>query len=136
MGQLYVEGWAPEYGSSYESDESLADHDKVDESVEVGGTWAPLPGADDGIGRVAFVDGVRRVDARLTIDEVDAPVPGICGSFGVGAVVWDRTIPQSTFLDLQVERLAVFGNGQGAPIPVTGQSSIDPSRYPIAIREC
>ena len=120
MGQLFVEGWAPEYGSSYESDESLADHDKVDESVEVGGTWAPLPGADDGIGRVAFVDGVRRVDARLTIDEVDTPVPGICGSFGVGAVVWDRTTPQSTFLDLLVERLAVFGNGQGAPIPGRG----------------
>ena len=75
MAQLYVEGWAPEYGSPYETDEALADEGKVDESVEVDGPWAPSTGLDDGVARIAFVDGVRRVDARLTIDEPDGPVP-------------------------------------------------------------
>ncbi len=121
MGQLYVESWAPEYGSPFEADDSLADHDKVDESVEVDGPWAPLPGRDDGTERIAFVDGVRRIDARLTIDAPDGPTPGICGSFGVGAVVWDRIATRSDYTDLRVERLAVFGNGLGAPVPGAGQ---------------
>ncbi len=68
MAKIYVEGWAPEYGSAFETDEALADADRVDDSVEVAGAWAPLPGVDDGIDRVAFVDGVRRVDARLTLE--------------------------------------------------------------------
>ena len=121
MQQLYVEGWAPEYGSPFETDEALADEGKVDETVEVDGPWAPVPGDDDGVESIAFVDGVRRIDARLTIDQPDGPIPGICGSYGVGAVVWHRTKPESEYLDLAVDRLAVFDNGQGVPIPSTDQ---------------
>lgn len=120
MGKLFVEGWAPEYGSPYEADEALADQDKVDETVEVEGLWSPLPGVDDGIDRIAVVDGVRRIDARLTIDDPGGPVPGICGSYGVGAVIWDRAARRSEFAEMQTERLAVFGNGRGAPIPTDG----------------
>lgn len=118
MGQLYVESWAPEYGSPFETDDALADDSKVDETVEVDGAWDPLVGRDDGVETVAFVDGVRRIDARLTLDEPEGPVPGICGSHGVGAVVWDRSSRRSEFADIQVDRLAVFGGGHGAPIPV------------------
>jgi hypothetical protein len=123
MGQLFVETWAPEYGSPFETDEALGDQDKVDEAVEVEDGWTPLPGNDDGAARVAFVDGVRRIDARLTIDDADGPTPGICGSYGVGAVMWDRSEPSSEFIEMQVERLAVFGNGRGAPVPAGGQIS-------------
>lgn len=118
MGQLYVEGWAPEYGSPFESDDALADDGKVDESVEVSGPWSPIAGHDDGIDQVVFVDGVRRIDARLTLDEPEGPIPGICGTHGVGAVLWDRKSRRSEFAEIQIDRLAVFGNGQGAPIPV------------------
>jgi uncharacterized protein len=120
MGQLYVEGWAPEYGSPYEADDAVADRDKVDETIEVDGPWAPIDGVDDGVAKVALVDGVRRIDARLTIDEPDGPIPGICGSYGVGTIVWDRLAPASEFGEMLVERLAVFGNGKGAPIPAGG----------------
>jgi hypothetical protein len=120
MGQLFVEGWAPEYGSPYETDDALADEGKVDETVEIAGSWTPIAGVDDGITTVAVVDGVRRVDARLTIDEPGGPIPGICGSYGVGAVIWDREARVSEFAEIQVERLAVFGNGKGAPIPADG----------------
>ena len=122
MGQLFVEGWAPEYGSPFETDDSLADPEKVDETVEIDGPWAPVPGSDDGIERIAFVDGVRRIDARLTLDDPRGPTFGICGSYGVGAVVWDRVKAAADYRDMRVERLAVFGNGQGAPIP--GSDSI------------
>jgi hypothetical protein len=118
MGQLYVEGWAPEYGSPFESDDALADEGKVDETVEVSGAWEPIAGHDDGIAQIAFVDGVRRIDARLTLDEAAGPIPGICGTHGVGAVLWDRSSRRSDFVAIQIDRLAVFGNGRGAPIPV------------------
>jgi hypothetical protein len=120
MAQLYVEGWAPEYGNPVETDEAVVDRDAVDDSIEVAGRWDPIPGVDDGVPRVAFVDGVRRVDARLTIDEPDGPVPGICGSFGVGAVRWDRSVPRSDIIAARIERLAVFGHGKGMPFPVAG----------------
>jgi hypothetical protein len=118
MGQLFVEGWAPEYGSPFETDDALADQGKVDESVEVEGAWSPIAGVDDGVAKVAFVDGVRRIDARLTLDEPEGPVPGICGTHGVGAVVWDRQLRRSEYSNIQIDRLAVFGNGQGSPIPM------------------
>jgi hypothetical protein len=120
MGRLYVEGWAPEYGSAYETDTALADAEKVDETVEVAGAWAPRPGRDDGIEVVAFVDGVRRIDARLTLDDIDGPVPGICGTYGVGAVCWDRANRRSEIEHASVERLAVFGRGRAVPVPVAG----------------
>jgi len=118
MAQLHIESWAPDYGTPIEADVSLAEPDRVDEDVEVAGSWAPIAGVDDGVEQVAFVDGVRRVDARLTIDEPTGPVPGLCGSYGVGAVVWDRTVPRSEIDNVQIGRLAVFGRGKGAPMPV------------------
>ena len=118
MAQLHIESWSPDYGSPFESDGSLAEPERVDETVEVAGRWVPIRGIDDGIDRVAFVDGVRRVDARLTIDEPGGPVPGLCGSYGVGAVVWERAVPRTEVTSVQVGRLAVFAAGRGAPMPV------------------
>lgn len=120
MAQLHVESWAPDYGTPFESDPGLAEPEKVDESVEVPGAWTPIPGRDDGVEQVAFVDGVRRIDARLTLDEPTGPVAGLCGSYAVGAILWDRTIPRSEIIEAQIGRLAVFGGGKGAPIPVVG----------------
>ena len=121
MTRIYVEGWAPEYGSSYQSDEALADEGRVDENVEVSAPWAPQPGHDDGIERIAFVDGVRRVDARLTLEDGEGPpVAGLCGSYGVGAVVWDRAVARSEVTDVDVSRLALFGGGRAAPLPSAG----------------
>ena len=44
-------------------------------------------------------------------DPADGPVPGIVGTFGVGATMWDRSIPRSTYSDLSVERMAVMAKG-------------------------
>jgi len=118
--QLYVEGWAPDYGTPYEADDELVTDDKADEDVEIADEWQPLPGRDDGVDEVAFVDGVRRIDARLTVDSEDGPRPGICGSFGVGAVRWDRRQPRSEVVHPEIQRVAVFGDGQAVPVPVAG----------------
>ena len=120
MSRIFVEDWSPEYGSSFQSDPELTDYDRVDDTIEVAGPWQPMPGVDDGIDRVAFVDGVRRIDARLTLDDSPLPVPGLCGTFAVGAVEWHRGESRSEVTHALVDRLAVFGSGRGAPIPVAG----------------
>ncbi len=115
--RMYVEGWQPGYGSPTEPEQAFApSSEDVDYDVEAG-TWVPRPGADDGVRRVAFVDGVERIDARLTLDAAKGPIPGIFGSFGVGAVVWDRSVPRSTFEHLRVERVCVQGHGAHVVVP-------------------
>ncbi len=70
---MFVEGWAPEYGAPFDPDEQMAPAEgTVDATVELT-DWEPLEGVDDGIDQIAFVDGVRRIDARLMLDD---PVAG------------------------------------------------------------
>jgi len=122
MAKIYVEGWAPEYGTPLQPDEQLSDDlsANVDEQVEVDGPWSPIDGVDDGVETVAFVDGVRRVDARLTLISDDGPAAGMCGTYAVGAVTWDRLQRRSEVTSVRVERLALFGGGAGAVMPSAG----------------
>jgi hypothetical protein len=122
MTRLYIEAWDPSYGSPLETDESMApDEAKVDVTVEQSGPWAPIPGRDDEVPVVAFVDGVRRVDARLTLDDPDAgPIPGLCGSYGVGAVLWRRSERRSEFADMEIHRMALLTAGREVAFPALG----------------
>jgi uncharacterized protein len=117
MTRLHVEGWAPEYGAAVEPGEDLTPAEgSVDVSVE-DRRWEPVAGVDDGCPVVAFVDGVRRVEARLLLDAPEGPIPGICGSYGVGAVLWRRTERRSEVVDTLVERLAILGSGESPTLP-------------------
>ena len=118
MARIFVEGWSPEYGSPMDQDEALAPAEgSVDTAVELA-DWAPLDGVDDGCERIAFVDGVRRIDARLTLDDAEqGPVPGICGTFAVGATVWDRSARRSEVERVQVQRWAVLAGGRPELLP-------------------
>jgi hypothetical protein len=116
--RLHVEGWAPEYGASVEPEDALSPAEgSVDVTVE-DRPWEPVPGVDDGIPKVAFVDGVRRIDARLLLDDPAGPVAGICGSFAAGAVVWDRDRKQSDITERVVRRMALLANGHDPVLPV------------------
>ena len=117
MTRLFVEGWAPEYGASVEPDEDLrAAEGSVDVHVEQT-SWGPIAGVDDGIPKVAFVDGVRRIDARLVLDESSGPVPGICGTYAVGAVLWDRIERCSEVIDATTTRMAILTGGHVPELP-------------------
>jgi hypothetical protein len=118
MARMYVEGWAPEYGAPFDPDEQLAPAEgEIDPTVERT-DWEPLEGADDGCDVVAFVDGVRRVDARLLMDDPAAgPIPGICGTFAVGATLWHRAERRSEIRDVKVERWAVLAGGRADELP-------------------
>ena len=129
--RLHVEGWAPEYGAAFEPEDALSPAEgSVDVTVE-DRPWVPIAGVDDGCESIAFVDGVRRIDARLLLDAETGPVAGLCGSFGVGAVAWDRTVPRSEFIEASVGRVAVLGSGQAPGLPpLSGGLVYQPASVP------
>jgi hypothetical protein len=117
MARIFVEGWSPEYGAPLDAAELAPAEGTVDDSVE-GVDWAPLDGHDDDCARIAFVDGVRRIDARLTVDDpVAGPIPGLCGTIAIGAVIWDRTAVRSTVTGERVQRWAVLAGGRAERFP-------------------
>jgi len=89
-----VDGWDPAYGAAFDVDDSVAlpeTAQRIDAAVEVPeSAWAPVdmpvlptPSA------VLFVDGVRRIDARVWIDPLDPsemPQVSICASIAAGVV--------------------------------------------------
>jgi hypothetical protein len=125
MARIFVEGWAPEYGSPLDQDDALAPSEgSVDTTVE-SEDWSPIEGVDDAATPIAFVDGVRRLDARLTLDDpVDGPVPGLCGTFAVGATVWDRDAVRSEVAGVRVERWAILAGGRAEVMPTV---ALDPA---------
>jgi hypothetical protein len=118
MTRIYVEGWDPDYGTPLDQDDALSPAEgSVEVDVEVD-DWTPIEGVDDGVERIAFVDGVRRIDARLTLDDPEhGPTPGLVGTFAVGAVVWDRQARRSEVVDVRIERWAVLAGGSGEQMP-------------------
>jgi hypothetical protein len=111
-----VETWAPEYGSPAEGG-ALAETDVVvDLEVERSAamwspiTPAPLAPADEG-GPVLFVDGVRRIEARVWMGDHAGDVrPGICASYAAGLVRCDG---RARVVASEVAR-AVFCRAAGA----------------------
>lgn len=66
---------------------------------------------------VAFVDGVRRGDARLSVVDGDGRMAvGVAGAHGVGAVLCEPD-RGSEFHDLTTRRLVVWGDGMKLELP-------------------
>jgi hypothetical protein len=95
-----VDAWDAGYGSALNlTEEDLPASDaRVDPDVEVpAGSWAPIPARTDIVEPSAtlFVDGVRRIDARVWIDDQIDPADGgapatasmaVCASYAAGVV--------------------------------------------------
>ncbi|HVR29462.1 MAG TPA: hypothetical protein VMS86_07995, partial [Thermoanaerobaculia bacterium] len=109
-----VETWAPEYGSSFDSDALAGEPEaSVDLDVELpAASWRPI-GRDPTLApasSVLFVDGVRRIDARIWIPAGDTSRMGICASYAAGVV---RCYADSAQIEgVEVERSVI------APAPV------------------
>lgn len=112
--QFAVESWSPEYGAPMESGPQDAGA-SVDLQVEVPVVdWAPVtPSADAPPPHdVLFIDGVRRIDARVWLDAGSDSVLGICASYAAGSVRCNAT---AALEDLRVER-ALFTRAGAEPI--------------------
>ncbi len=87
VDRIVVETWEPSFGAAYEVEDAFA-QPSVDLDVETpAARWAPVdPPADAEVDEVVFIDGVQRVDARVTLIDGSTPVAGMAGSFAAGSV--------------------------------------------------
>jgi len=82
-----VDPWDPSYGGSVETQLDPSEV-AVNAAIEVAeAAWGPIEPDAAGEGEVLFVDGVRRIDARVWITDDDGvSEPGVCASYAAGVV--------------------------------------------------
>jgi hypothetical protein len=129
-----VDSWDPAYGSSVElAEEMVGSTAVVDPAVELAREqWRPLP-PPVGLptpSAVLFVDGVRRIDARIWIEQAPGTglgtgMFGICASYAAGVVVCSR----------QSARLAVANVHRGlfTATPDAATVSTSAGDYPLRL---
>lgn len=109
-----VAQWSPEYGVSTDLEDAS---DRVEVGIEYPveawrGLVPDVEAADD----VLFIDGVRRVDANLWIEQDDSrPTLGLAATYAAGAV---RSNGSAEVVEARVER-GIFTSAAGAADVVT-----------------
>lgn len=119
-----VESWSPEYGVAADQTALVDTGAVVDATVEVALLdWAPRRPAERTVvpRSLAFVDGVRRIDARVWVRDGDTSRPGVCASVAAGVVVADG---RARVVDCAVARAVVTAAGSAGPI-VTRQGTYE-----------
>jgi hypothetical protein len=117
-----VDTWAPDYGTSRE--ENLREASRpVDIDVELpADRWRPVSpdGSVEPAPVVTFVDGVRRIDARIWISDAEAggdepgsgpDLPGVCATVAAGAV---RCTPTAATVEAVIVERALFTAAEAA----------------------
>jgi uncharacterized protein len=95
MPLLYVDSWDPSYGSGLDLESGPTVESTAQLAVDIecaAGDWRPLspPPEVRAPHRVLLVDGVRRVDARVWVEERDGMLqPGLAASYAAGVVRCD-----------------------------------------------
>ncbi len=121
--QVFVEDWAASYGSPYliptddpGAGKGILVEDGKELRCRIGLPYRPTDGC------LAFVDGVRRGEASLWMEEpaTGGSARGIAGGHACGAVIADGQ-SRAIFGETRVHRLAIWGSGlQGQLPPVAG----------------
>lgn len=115
--QVQLDPWQVDYGGELSVDTADSTPDEaIRLDVEQTGEWKPIVPTRSALGAVVFVDGVRRVEARLVIRDGDRIVSGALGSYGVGSVLVDAEGAQ--WGTAVVERVAACGAGLVLPQPL------------------
>lgn len=110
--RLRIDPWDPEYGASAEFEPALGPPPGIQLEIETSGRWRPIPAAPrGGLPCCAFIDGVRRIDARLFAEDADTQAAGLAGSWAVGCA-WSTRPP--CIGDVRVGRELVVGGGLAA----------------------
>jgi hypothetical protein len=112
--RIRLDPWAAEYEGAIQignGDEGL-EPPRVDIRVETAAWEAIRAPAGAAPVRLGFVDGVRRIEHRLLVEEGERTVFGLLGSFGVGATVADGT---ARVVHETVGRVLVTGAGLSLP---------------------
>ena len=121
--KLLVDPWEVDYGDQTRiappaEEGGEGPHERVDHEVECGeGAWEAIaPCEAPPRRRVLFIDGVRRLEARVHARQGERLIYGAFGSLAVGAVALEDG--RARFDAARVSRLAVLGGGVRLPGPV------------------
>jgi hypothetical protein len=114
--KFIVEAWDSDYGAPTEAELDDASQN-VDVTVEMPAEqWRPLLPEADPVGDLLFVDGVRRVDATLWIDQPpDFPGFALAATYAAGAV---RCNDSATLEKAEVGR-GLFTSAPAVDIPTS-----------------
>ena len=124
--RIAVESWAPEYGSPLESGDMEEPEVPTDLDVEMPvDEWRPIAPSRDVSKPAAithFVDGVRRIEARVWVTRDDGSTRlGICASYAAGVV---RCGSRAEVIDSQVRRTLI--STAGVPVLTTRAGAFEP----------
>jgi hypothetical protein len=112
-----IDPWAVDYGGETptEFQPDAEDAPELDLNVEQdAAVWAPItPPVAPSSQPLSFVDGVRRMEARLVVTRNGRTVHGALGAFGVGVV--ECREGRATFAEERLGRVAIFGAGEMPP---------------------
>lgn len=104
---IRIDPWAAEYDGALQLREDQ-EPASIDARVETARWEAMPPGPAGERIRLAFVDGVRRVERRLLVERDGRTFFGLLGSFGVGAAIVDD---RARVAEPAIGRVAVTGGG-------------------------
>ncbi len=114
-----VESWDPSYGTNGDEQTLIEADNTVDAGQEVPlDEWAPIRPDPPLVPpeSITFIDGVRRIDARVWVTDPDDGTahPGVCATVAAGAV---RCVPGSAKLtDSVIERALYTAAPDAGPI--------------------
>lgn len=109
-----IDNWDPDHGASIGA--AMEDSDAVvdlDQEVPTE-SWTPIATDEPRATTVVFVDGVRRIDARVWAIGQHRTEPALAVSIAAGAV---RCTDRAEIIDSRVERILV---GRGGLVPIAG----------------
>ena len=115
---VHMDNWGADYGAAYQvvDDEDAGDGELVEDGNQLVAHPCTPPHPEDV--RLAFVDGVRRIDASLYWEEeaTGSTVRGIAGSYGVGSVLVDG-ISRPVVGETRIARLLLWNGDHPHSIP-------------------
>ena len=122
--EVRLDPWQVDYGAELPvepEDEAGPDEGVILDVEAPPSQWQPIaPASADTIARLVFVDGVRRIEARLIVRRGDRICHGAFGSYAVGSVAVLGNV--ATCGEPHVDRIVAVGSGEQvaqavAPLP-------------------
>lgn len=125
--QVRIDPWEVDYGEQTPlASDAEQGNAEVDHQLELPEErWAPIRpeiGQSFPRQRVVFIDGVRRLDARVQVVRGNRLIHGAFGCYAVGAVELSPDV--ASFAEHQIKREVVLGVGELLPHLVTVHSSL------------
>ena len=115
-----VDAWSPDYGTSLPAGDLEETSDDVDCSVETGAAqWQPITPPPHDSTPVAFVDGVRRTEARVWFPDGDTSTNAACASLAAGAVICPDDGTPARIVGALIDRAVYAPAGSAATEIVT-----------------